>query len=684
MKLLLSALFTFFVLLSGLSQAQSISPDDVVQAREKGKLDLADSTATTLLAYANDTNNTSLQADALYQLGRNAMERNNYPQAHQWLNQANRIYLDLNDKLSTAKTYRQIGLTYRYQSDYATALEYLYMAMAIYQHSGSEQDLSSINNSLGVVLEKMGQFNEAAAHHQLALEIDYELNDETGIASGLYNLGDIRRVLGDYEQALEYFRQALALDEASANKKNIAYSTYKVGYVSMQLGQYKDAAQYMQRAHALFTEIDAVRDIDWALSGLSELALKEGKLSEAKSLAIEIIGRAEKYQYKSLMLDVYHTLIEIYVAQKQYNEALALIEKAIELAESTEESHQVSQLLAKKANALEMQALFQDAYETLKRQKQLDDALFNQRRLDALASTQAQTEFIRRANQIALLEQRQGLQKIQAKNERDDRRNLFLGVLVLVLMAFLLYYRHSQQKYMQKLGHEVALRTAELKSANEEFEALSLTDKLTGLKNRRFVESQIEADISSVLRKHQQTSSPLSPKDADLCLFVIDIDKFKRINDTFGHIAGDEVLQQMAKRLKRIFRDSDFVVRWGGEEFVAVSRFMNRNDAEALAKRIVDDIRRTPFALGDSVNETITCSVGFSCFPFYSKTQNYNTMLDIFMVADHCLYAAKGAGRNKWVGILDIADTNILPIPSSIPALKALEDKQVLTLSLKS
>jgi diguanylate cyclase (GGDEF)-like protein len=288
--------------------------------------------------------------------------------------------------------------------------------------------------------------------------------------------------------------------------------------------------------------------------------------------------------------------------------------------------------------------------------------------MDALASTQAQTEFIRRANQIALLEQRQVLQKIQAKNERDDRRNLFLGVLVLVLMAFLLYYRRSQQKYMQKLEHEVALRTAELKSANEELEALSLTDKLTGLNNRRFIESQIDADITSVLRKHQQTNSPLSPKDADLCLFVIDIDKFKRINDTFGHIAGDEVLQQMAKRLKRIFRDSDFVVRWGGE---------------ALAKRIIDDIQRTPFALGNSVNETITCSVGFSCFPFSCKTQSHNTMLDIFTVADHCLYAAKDAGRNKWVGILDIADTNILPIPSSISALKALEDKQALTLSLK-
>lgn len=278
-----------------------------------------------------------------------------------------------------------------------------------------------------------------------------------------------------------------------------------------------------------------------------------------------------------MLLDVYQTLIEIYSAKEQYTDALALIEKAITLAGSIGESHKVSQLLAKKVKALETQNLIRDAYETLKRQKRLDEDLFNQARLESLASTQAQTEFVRRANQIELLKQQQAIREIQAEDEREDRRNLLLGLIVLVLIAFLLYYRRIQSKYTLKLEREVESRTAELQSANEALEALSLTDKLTGLKNRRFVESQIDADISNVLRKHRQTNGIRPLVDSDLCLFVIDIDKFKRINDTFGHTAGDKVLQQTARRLERIFRDSDFVVRWGGEEFVAIARFISRD-----------------------------------------------------------------------------------------------------------
>lgn len=105
--------------------------------------------------------------------------------------------------------------------------------------------------------------------------------------------------------------------------------------------------------------------------------------------------------------------------------------------------------------------------------------------------------------------------------------------------------------------------------------------------------------------------------------------------------------------------------------------------AETLAKRIIDDIQRTPFELGNSLNEVITCSVGFACFPFSSGIQSNYTMPDIFSAADHCLYAAKGAGRNTWVGVLDITDISILPLPSSIQALKLLEEKGKLLMSLK-
>ncbi|MFC3092751.1 diguanylate cyclase [Alteromonas sediminis] len=681
MKALVRAVFTLFTLIIlSLPPLQAASIQEVEQAREKGDLIVADNKARELLQTATEKSDISLEANAKFQLARNAMERNDYPEAQAWLNQSSTLFQEIGDELGMAKTYRQIGLTYRYQSNYSVSLEYLYMALAIYQSQGSPRDLASINNSLGVVLEKMGQFNEATVYHQQALEANYALNDQSGIASALYNLADIRRVMGDYALALDYFTQALEIDEANGNKKDIAYSSYKMGYVNMQMGNYELAGQFMQRAHQLFQEIGAKRDIDWALSGLADLAMRQGKLADAEALARGIIERAKANNYNSLLLDVYQTLIDILLLKKEYAEALNVINVAMELAENINESHKISQLLALKVTASEALADVSVAYEALKRQKELDDTLFNQTRLDALASAQAQTEFVRRANEIERLKQQQALQEIQAKAERENRQMLAIGIVGLAVVAFLLYSRRVQSNYTKQLESEVALRTSELKKANEELAALSLTDKLTGLNNRRFIENQLDADIASVLRKHKQAEYGDLPEHADLCMYVVDLDNFKAINDTFGHTAGDRVLQQTATRLKRIFRESDYLVRWGGEEFVAVARFVNRADAEVLAKRIINDIQNTPFTLDQTKSETITCSVGFACFPFACGHHSEEPLVDMFTAADQCLYAAKQSGRNTWVGVSDINDSSVLPLPSSLVALEELAGQDKLKL----
>lgn len=676
----LMIIFVFLLLLPHPLLSNTLN--DIQKTRENGEFDLADNTAKRLLSTAKHADNLELEADALYQLGRNAMERNDYPQAHHWLEQAVNAYLAAGDNLTLAATYRQIGLTYRYQSNYSVALEYLYMSLAIYQSQGSKRDLASIHNSLGVVLEKMGQFNEAAAYHQQALEANYALEDQSGIASSLYNLGDIRRVMGDFELAFDYFKQALEIDEASDNKKNIAYSSYKVGYVNMQMGKFDIASEYMQRAYDLFTEIQAKRDIDWALSGLADLALRQGRLSEAESMASGIVERARANQYNSLFLDVNQTLIEIYISKEQFGKAQSLIDEAVVLAESMSEAHKVSQLLAHKVIVSEALEDIHTAHKALKKQKALDDKRFNQNRIDAIASTQAQTEFIRRANEIELLKRQQTLQGIQIQQAQENRIFIGLGLVVLLLCSFLLYSRRVQAKYTHTLEAQVLSRTAELQKANEELAVLSLTDKLTGLKNRRFFENQIDSDIASVLRKHQQASDNVPPDQADLCLFIVDLDKFKHINDTYGHTSGDNVIKQIAQRLQSIFRESDYVVRWGGEEFVAVSRNINRSDAQRLAKRIIDDIQVAPFQLNEDTSKTITVSVGFACFPFSAKYQSDNQFQTIFSAADHCLYAAKAAGRNTYVGALDINDATAFPLPSSIEALGALAEKELVTLCL--
>ncbi|WP_100656175.1 diguanylate cyclase [Alteromonas flava] len=680
-----------FRLLLGLSLAitltcgtcRAASVEEVQQARANGDIALADDLAQQLLTQSKQMNDLQIQADAQYQLGRNAMERNVYPDAQHWLQAAQTLYQDLDNLTSLAHTYRQLGLTYRYQSNYSVALEYLYLALAIFQQNDSERELASVHNSIGVVLEKMGQFNEAATYHQQALEANYRLNDQAGIASALYNLGDIRRIMGDLALALDYFQQALALDEASGNRKDIAYSSYKIGYVSMQMGDFTQAREFMQRAYDLFVQIEAQRDIDWARSGLAELSLLEGNVEQAATLADTLIGNAKSNNYNSLLLDLYLLKIEILTAQQAYADALLLIDEALPFAQSIDESHKVSQLLALKVTVSEQQSDIALAYSALKRQKALDDNLFNQKRLDAIASTQAQTEFVRRANQIALLEQQQALAQVQAQQRSEQRQFMLAGVIAALTIGFLAYSRMMQTRYTRKLESEVKSRTADLQAANEELAALSLTDKLTGLKNRRFFEHQITADIQSVLRKHQSVrNQSKAPIEADLCLFVIDIDNFKAVNDTYGHVAGDRVLQQTAHRVQGVFRASDYVVRWGGEEFVAAARFIERTKAEDIANRLIHDMQRQPFEIDQATQQTLTCSIGFVCFPFKhsDSVSNDSTMRDLFSIADSCLYAAKSSGRNTWVGITDVASNPKLPLPASMDGLKALAAKDLITL----
>ncbi|MDB2330590.1 diguanylate cyclase [Alteromonas sp.] len=683
--LVLRVIFIITLLLFGVLQVNASEIEEIEQLREKGEIVVAQRRALQLLERAKLTGDTQLKADTLFQLARNVMEQNNYPDAQQWLNQAIVIYQDLDNPLSIAKTYRQIGLTYRYQSNYSVSLEYLYMALAIFQSHGSQRDIASINNSLGLVLEKMGQFNEAVTHHQKALEANYALSNQQGIASALYNLADVRRVMGDYELALDYFNQALTIDEANGNKKDIAYSSYKIGYVNMQVGNYDVAAQYMHRAHSLFVDIGAKRDIDWALSGLSDLAYKEGKLIESESMVKGIITRAKEGQYRSLLLDAYQTLIEIYRSQERYGDAIPLIEEAISLAEEMGELHQVSQLLALKVDIQETVGEISEAYKALKLQKQLDEKLFNQNRLDSLASVQAQTEFIRQAHEIELLKQQQAVQEVELNSERENRRYLFLVFAALSVIAFLFYSRRAQLNYTKQLKQEVSERTVALEKANNELEAMSLTDNLTGLHNRRFLEAEIEADITRVLNTHQQAKSSLIAP-TDLCFFVIDLDNFKQINDTYGHSVGDSVLKQTAQRLSDIFGESDYLIRWGGEEFVGVARSVDREEAASLARRIVCDMQNTPFSLNGGLEKAITCSVGFACFPFTSEMDTKHSLVSpldtIFNAADQCLYAAKASGRATWVGVADIVEHTALSLPASIEALKALEVKGMIKLSL--
>ncbi len=167
-----------------------------------------------------------------------------------------------------------------------------------------------------------------------------------------------------------------------------------------------------------------------------------------------------------------------------------------------------------------------------------------------------------------------------------------------------------------------------------------LTDILTGLHNRRFMERRLEEELARATRYRL----PLS------CLFL-DADHFKRINDTLGHVAGDQVLEEMAQRVRKCLRASDIATRYGGEEFALILPQTGSDEAEHLAERIRLEISDRPFAVCDGGQVlNVTASIGVSEIPPSAPEMDVRTLAQrVISEADAALYQAKEQGRNRVV-----------------------------------
>ena len=170
---------------------------------------------------------------------------------------------------------------------------------------------------------------------------------------------------------------------------------------------------------------------------------------------------------------------------------------------------------------------------------------------------------------------------------------------------------------------------------------MALTDSLTGLYNRRY----LEVHLQKLLHKNQQSNKPLA-------ILMVDIDNFKSVNDTYGHAVGDQILKVFAERLKDGLRSFDLVARMGGEEFVVILPDVSHDLAYIVAERLRSSIADTPIPCAAPDGQlAITTSIGGAII-------NSNTdMLLTLDRADKQLYEAKENGRNRTffetIGYLD-------------------------------
>ncbi|MFL6193204.1 MAG: diguanylate cyclase [Thermoanaerobaculia bacterium] len=210
------------------------------------------------------------------------------------------------------------------------------------------------------------------------------------------------------------------------------------------------------------------------------------------------------------------------------------------------------------------------------------------------------------------------------------------------------------------LEAQIAERTRELEDANRKLEQASLTDPLTGLSNRRFLTLNIEPDLRQAVRNVLGAAAPRE-RNSDLIFYFLDIDHFKQLNDRAGHAAGDTVLMEIARRLREAARTTDAVIRWGGEEFLIVSRWTDRRNGEVLAVRLLEAVAGEPFETGGDAVLTMTCSVGWAPYPWRPEDPDAVHYEHVLSLADRALYLAKREGRNRAVGVLPAPESLDIP-----------------------
>jgi diguanylate cyclase (GGDEF)-like protein len=160
-----------------------------------------------------------------------------------------------------------------------------------------------------------------------------------------------------------------------------------------------------------------------------------------------------------------------------------------------------------------------------------------------------------------------------------------------------------------------------------QMEAQAITDSLTGLYNYRFFQATLDREMQ-IANRHNEVVS----------LIMLDLDRLKNINDTFGHRAGDAALVMVSRIMKQAVRSVDFCARYGGEEFVIVLPRCQHEDAIRIAERLRAALASSPLP---NVGQ-ITASIGVATYPNSAQTKE-----GLIEVADQAMYLAKSSGRNR-------------------------------------
>ncbi|MCU7555366.1 diguanylate cyclase [Alteromonas sp. ASW11-19] len=228
---------------------------------------------------------------------------------------------------------------------------------------------------------------------------------------------------------------------------------------------------------------------------------------------------------------------------------------------------------------------------------------------------------------------------------------------LLLLTVLILAYRRKLKRarlYHQELENEVGRRTKELTDLNEQLYTANTSDSLSGLKNRIYLLSILEKEVADIQRqifKAKKEGNPDLSVGPRVFFLMIDLDKFRAFNEKNDKRTGDKVIQEVGELLSDFFRTSDTVVRWGGDQFLVVGQVDDVREVNRIADRLQQRIKSHPFKNKKGSTCSITCSLGFSLYPFYPSQPEAMDWQHVQKIASQAMLISKRVGRDTWTGV---------------------------------
>lgn len=458
---------------------------------------------------------------------------------------------------------------------------------------GPQSRLRSLS-ALSTVYAAMKNPQKSLAVIDDALVLARQLESNTMLATLYLNQGNEFATLGRSKDSIRAYERALKVSRDSGLARSEATLLNNIGDSNLRSHNYPVAEQYARQALEKYRALDDQGGAAAAQANIGFALMGQGSVSQGAA--------------------------EVRAALKRMQDAGAKADEEDVLGEL---GHMYEQL-----------GLYREAVATIREQQALSQVLFRTDREKAVAALQEQFDAAQRQKQIELLARANSLKDAEISNQRLQQIVTLLGAVVTVMggLFVLLLYRRVR-------------RTNEkLRQANQQLEFHASRDPLTGLFNRRsFIElmQQRTATVAGGARRED---------DVPDGLLVLDIDHFKNINDSLGHAGGDTVLLEVAKRLRAAVRDTDMVMRWGGEEFLIFSPKANAEHLKNLAQRVLKVVAQDPIAVGGSVLR-VTATGGFLSLPFSGLPETECNWEKAMQIADMALYLGKVNGRNRAYGL---------------------------------